>query len=116
MVELTGWTSEHSEQDTSYPEQEFYARQSLVERVRQLFVDTPYTTSVDWLATRDSDYTQLLQSTLQGEMTITDYATWLNDAYRPAMQHALRLSVGAFALARRQAGLSKDIASSQIKM
>lgn len=108
LVELTEWTSEHGEQNTSYPEQEFYARQSLAERVRGIVADTPYTTSVDWLANHDNEYTQLLQSTLQGETTITDYATWLKDVYQPAMRHALRLSVGAFALARRQDATKKS--------
>lgn len=44
------------------------------------------------LATLDSAYTKVLEDTLAGNLSVSQYEKWISDNYRPALQSALGLS------------------------
>jgi hypothetical protein len=98
LQELTEWAVTNEIPHIPSAGREFYARQSLAEGMAKLLEGTGHDAQAGWLVTHDGEYAQLLQGTLQGKTTIADYSSWLKAIYRPAIQHALRLAIGASAL------------------
>lgn len=79
---------------------QFYDRDNLAHESQQLSesLGNEWTQCSTWLIEKDQEYSQLLENTLEGSVSISAYQKWLEDVARPSFDHALRLSVAALAI------------------
>lgn len=79
----------------------FYDRDSLARiSLRDFAPAGDWHTSAAWLIERDNEYSELLEETIAGQVTIKEYDKWLMNVSAPSYQHAIRLSIAALAISQ----------------
>jgi predicted nucleotidyltransferase len=78
---------------------EFYDRDSLAEVSLKDFTPSgDWHTSASWLIERDKEYSQLLEATISGHVSLEEYDKWLLGISEPSYQHAIKLSIAGLAM------------------
>jgi predicted nucleotidyltransferase len=92
-------------------ESEHYTRQAFADGVLALAADCPqWSGPANQLLDLDGEYEEVLQSTLSGESSIDSYTKWVSNAYKVALEQALRLTVSTSFLLQKL-GSPAEVAS-----